>query len=136
MKLFSVASTTSQHQFSLQLHSLTDGSDRTNFVHAFEVFSVLALCLKNVAAVVHKHGLFIITLCSSRNETADTWSCRVTGSSRTKVDIRGFVSSCDIDINSGNCMRCGVKSRKTTSCILSSLHAHIITDLVKEIMEF
>jgi len=48
----SVTSAASQHQFSLQLHSLTDGSDRTNFVRAFEVFSVLALCLKNVAAVV------------------------------------------------------------------------------------
>lgn len=53
MKLcVSVTSAASQHQFSVQLHSLTDGSDRTNFVHAFEVVSVLALCLKNVAAVV------------------------------------------------------------------------------------
>jgi hypothetical protein len=77
----------------------------------------------------------IITLCSSRNETADTWSYRVTGSSRINVDICDFGSSCDRDVNSGNCMRCGVKSR-TKYCILSSLHAHIITDLVKEIMEF
>lgn len=74
--------------------------------------------------------LVIITVRSSRNETADTLSCRVTGSSRTNVD------NCDFDINSGYCMRCGVKSRRTKSCILSSLHAHIITDLVKEIIEF
>jgi len=114
MKLcVSLTAATSQHQFSLQLHSLTDGSDRTNFVHAFEVFSILALCLKNVAAVVHKLGIVIITLHSSRNETADTWSYRVTGSSRTNVDICDFGSSCDRDINSGNCMRCGVKSRRT-----------------------
>jgi hypothetical protein len=57
MKLcVSVTSATRQNHFSLQLHSLTDGSDRTNFVHAFEVFSVLALCVKNVTAVVHKLG--------------------------------------------------------------------------------
>ena len=111
MKLcVSVTSATNQHQFSLQLHSLTDGSDRTNFVYAFEVFSVLPVCLKNVAAVVHKHGLVIITLGSSRNETVDAWSYRVTGSSRTNVDICDFVFSCDRDINGGNCMRCGVKS--------------------------
>lgn len=76
------------------------------------MFSVLALCLKNVAAVVHKLGLVITTSHSTRNETADTWSYRVTGSSRTNVDICDF-GSCDLDINSGNCMRCGVKSRRT-----------------------
>jgi hypothetical protein len=70
MKLYvAVTSDNSQHQFSCQLHSLTDGSDGTNFVHAVEVLSVLALCLKNIAAVVHKHGLVIVTLNSSRNET-------------------------------------------------------------------
>jgi len=58
--VFSIASTTSQHQFSLQLHSLTDGSDRTNFVHAFEVFSVLALskecsCSSSQTWVIHYH---------------------------------------------------------------------------------
>jgi len=78
----------------------------------------------------------IITLRSSRNETADTWSYRVTGSSRTNVVICDFGSSCDRDVNSGNCVRCGVKSRRTKYCILSSLLAHIITDLVKEITEF
>lgn len=80
MKLcIAVTSDNSQHQFSCQLHSLTNGSDGSNFVHAFEVLSLLALCLKNIAAVVHKHGLVIITLNSSRNDTAVTWSCRVTG---------------------------------------------------------
>jgi len=78
----------------------------------------------------------IITLHSSRNESADTWSYRVSGSSRNNVDISDFGSSCDPDVNSGNCMRCGVKSRRTKYCILSSLRAHIITDLVKEIMGF
>lgn len=93
MKLcVSVTSAISQHRFSLQLHSLTDGSDKTNFLHAF------SFCLKNVAAVVHKHGLVIITLHSSRNETADTWSYRVSGSSRNNVDICDFGSSCDRDV--------------------------------------
>lgn len=61
---------------------------------------------------------------------------RVTGSCRTCVGICDFGSSCNRDINGGNCMRCGVKRRRTKSCVLSRLHAHTITDLVKEIREF
>lgn len=60
----------------------------------------------------------------------------MSGSSRTDVDICDIGFSCDHDINGGNCMRCGVKSRRTKFCILSRIQAHIITDLVKEIMEF